>query len=91
MITPATYWSASSGPIQRQEQVLEEDPAQERHRERLDEPVHEERDEKAAGLPADSEEAREVDLQHHRIDHQPDEHGDRDVDLAPGAELEPSE
>ncbi len=73
---------------ERQEEVLEEHPAEEGHRERLDDPVDEERDEQSARPPADSEQAAEVDLQHHRVDHQPDQDRDRDVDLAPLAELE---
>ena len=67
---------------QRQEEVLEEEPAEEGHRERLHQPVHDEGDDEARGPPADAADRREVDLEHHRVDHQPDEDGDRDVDLA---------
>ncbi len=52
------------------------------HRERLHEPVHEQRDEQAARPAADVADRAEVDLHHHRRDHQPDEDRDRDVDLA---------
>ena len=87
MITPARYSAASAGGIQRREELGEEQPAEQRHRERLHQPVHEERDEEARWAAADAPDRREVDLQHHRVDHQPDQHGDRDVDLAAPAQL----
>jgi hypothetical protein len=69
--------------------MLEEQPGKQRHAERLDEPVHEARDEEPCGAPADANDRCEIDLQHHRVNHQPDEDGDRDVDLASAAKLDP--
>lgn len=70
--------------------MLEEQPSEKRHRERLDDPVDEEGDEQASRPLPDTQETAEVDLQHHRVDHQPDEQCDGDVDPAPLAELEVS-
>ena len=73
------------------EEVLEEDPAEERHREGLDQPVHEERDQDAARAAAHAQDAGQVDAQHHRVDHQPEQHRNRRVDLAALAELDAAE
>jgi hypothetical protein len=56
-------------------------PAQQRHRERLDRPVDEQRDADAAPVLAHLVQRAEVDLQQHRDDHHPDQQGDRQVDL----------
>ena len=55
--------------------------ASSKHRERLDCPVDDECDHQSLGIPADAHDAAEVDLEHHGIDHEPDEdsHRDRDV------------
>jgi hypothetical protein len=50
---------------------------------RLTLPTH-----KGITLPVDAHDRPEVDLEHHRVDHQPDQHGHGDVDVAAGAELE---
>jgi hypothetical protein len=63
------------------EQVADEDPAQQRHRKGLYRPVDEQRDADALPLPAHIAQRAEVDLQQHRDDHQPDQHGDRQVHL----------
>ena len=73
---------------QSREEVLEEEPAEHRHAERLDQPVHEQDDEDALGTPAHAADRREVDPQHHRVDHEPDEDGDRQVDVP---DLEPAQ
>jgi hypothetical protein len=75
----------------RAEDDLEEEPGEGRHREGLHQPVHEEGYEQAPGFSADLANGAEVDLHHHRRDHQPDEDGDRDVDLAALTELEATE
>jgi hypothetical protein len=58
------------------------------HRERLHQPVHEQRDQDARRTAPHVRDAPEVDLEHHRVDHEPDQHRDRQVDLAPPGELE---
>jgi hypothetical protein len=42
-------------------------------------------------VTANAEHAREIDLQHHRVDHQPQQDGDRHIDVAAVAELDPSQ
>ena len=69
----------------------EKEPRQERHRERLDQPVHAERDQQTRRLAPDIRDRREVHLHHHRRDHQPDQDRDRNVDLAPVRELQPAQ
>ena len=64
-----------------QEQHPEEEPAQCRHGERLDEPVDDQREGQAPGFPADVLDGGKVDLDHHRVDHHPDEHGHHQVDV----------
>ena len=88
MMTPAMYWPASSGPIQGEKTCRKKSQPKKRHRERLDQPVDEEGHEEAARPAADAPDRPEVDLEHHRVDHQPDEDGDRDVDVRAFAELE---
>jgi hypothetical protein len=68
------------------EREPEEEHAERRHRERLDEPVDDEGEREPPGLLADILEARRLHLQHHRVDHQPDEHRDDQVDAG---DLEP--
>ena len=88
---PAMYWSASGAGDPAAKTIPEEQPGERRHRERLDEPVDEQRHEQAARPAADVADGAEVDLHHHRRDHQPDQHRDRDIDLAARAELEPAQ
>ena len=71
------------------EQMFEEEGGDQRHGERLDEPVDEERDEYPLRPFAHPENTGEIDLEHHRVDHQPDQYGDRHIDLAPLPEFEP--
>src|SRR5664280_2866662 len=54
---------------------LEEPDGQQEHRERLDGPVDDQRDQQTFGVLADAQDAAEVDLQHHGINHEPDEDG----------------
>ena len=68
--------------------MLEKEPGEQCHAEWLDEPVDETRNDEPFRSLADAENRREIDLQHHRVDHQPDEHGDRNIDLAAAPELE---
>ena len=63
------------------EQPADEQPAQQRHRERLDGPVDEQRHADPAPVLPDPAERGEVDLHQHRDDHEPDQHGHRQVDL----------
>ncbi len=65
------------------EHVLEEQHAERGHGERLDEPVDDEGERQARGAPAHVAQAARVHLQHHRVDHQPDEHGHHQVDARP--------
>ena len=50
------------------------------HRERLDEPVGNPGHKEPFGRLADGLDALEVDLHHHRVDHEPDQDGNRDGD-----------
>ena len=59
----------------------EKQVADRRHRKRLHQPVHEQRDEYSARSFTNGDDAAEIDLQHHRIHHEPDQHCDRNVDL----------
>jgi hypothetical protein len=61
--------------------MLDEQPAEQRHRERLDGPVDEERHTDAPSVCENLAERREVHLQQHRNDHDSDEQADRDVHL----------
>ena len=61
------------------EQHADEQPAQQRHRERLDGPVDEQRDTDPARVMADLVQGMKVDLEQHRQDHQPYQHGHRHV------------
>jgi glyceraldehyde 3-phosphate dehydrogenase len=66
---------------ERRENVADEYPAEQRHGERLDGPVHEQRDADAVLLAAQLMQRGEVDLHQHRDDHHPDQQPDREVDL----------
>src|SRR5664280_108273 len=59
---------------------LEKPDGQQEHRERLDGPVDDQRDQQTLGALADAHNAAEVDLQHHGINHEPDEDGYRQRD-----------
>jgi len=72
----------------RREDVADEDPAEQRHRERLHQPVDGERHADAARMRPDLPQRAEVDAQEHRDDHHPDEDPNGNVD--PG-DLHPSE
>ncbi len=66
---------------QRAEQVADEQPAEQRHGERLDQPVHPHGGGDAAPVPADLGQRARIDLQQHRHDHQPHQDGNRQVHL----------
>jgi len=70
--------------------VLHEQPAQKRHAERLDEPVDEQGDEQSPGLFGDAAEGGKIHLEHHGINHKPDEHRDGRVDVRAGDEFQPA-
>ena len=63
------------------EQVFEEEHAERRHGKRFDQPVDHQGDAQPLGLPADVLERGEVDVDHHRVNHDPDEHRDNEVDV----------
>jgi hypothetical protein len=63
------------------EQPADEEPAQERHRERFYGPVDEERDRDAPPMFLDPRQRRKIDLHEHGDDHQPDQDSHRHVDL----------
>jgi hypothetical protein len=67
--------------------MLKKKPSEKCHRERLDDPVDEKRDHQSLGSLADVQDRGEVDLEHHRVDHQPDQYCDRNVDMTPLAEF----
>ena len=62
------------------EQPADEEPAQQRHRERLDRPIDEERHADAAPMLLTCQGGK-VDLEQHGNDHQPDQHRNRQIDL----------
>jgi len=65
----------------RGENMLHEQPGQQGHAEWLDQPVDKQRHREAPGFARDAAQRGEIHLEHHRINHQPDEHGDGDVDV----------
>ena len=70
------------GGQQRPEQMADEQPAEQRHRERLDQPVDRRPSRRCrANAARTSSKRREIDLEQHRDDHQPDQHRDRQIDL----------
>src|SRR5512146_1865746 len=69
----------------------EEKPRHKRHRERLDEPVHKQRDKKAARVLPHVSNCAEINLHHHGNDHQPDKDSNRHIDLAACSEFHASE
>jgi len=70
--------------IGRRDQVgkddLEEQHAKCSHRERLDEPVHYQRDDQALWLVTDATHRAEIDRHHHREYHRPDQYCDDKID-----------
>jgi hypothetical protein len=73
---------------QRKEKVLKEQPAKQRHRERLHEPVDRNRDQQSLRPPPRAHDRSEIDLEHHGVDHQPDQQRHRHVDVTAGPEFE---
>jgi hypothetical protein len=65
----------------RSEEMGDEQPAEQRHREGLHQPVDADRDGDPAPMLLDLPQSRKVDFQEHRDNHQPDQHGDRQIDL----------
>ncbi len=65
------------------------DPRDQRHGKWLHQPVDEQGHQKAPRPLPDVADRGKVDLHHHRYDHQPDQDGNGDVDLAAAAEFHP--
>ena len=65
----------------RAEKMRNEDPGQQRHRERLDEPVDADRGGNAAPVLTDFAQGGEIDLEQHWHNHEPHQHRDRQIDL----------
>ena len=63
------------------ENNVEKEPCDAKHREWFDQPVGDPRDEEAFRVFPDMLHALKVDLHHHRINHDPDQYGDRNGDL----------
>jgi hypothetical protein len=63
------------------EYMPHEDPAEQGHRERLDEPVHQQGHADAAPMATDLRERGGIDLDQHRNDHHSDQHAHGEVDL----------
>ena len=61
--------------------MRDEQPAEQRHREGLHQPVDADRHRDAAPLLPHLSERGEVDLEQHGNDHQPHQHGDGQIDL----------
>ena len=72
------------GRQKRPEQVGYENPPEQRHREWLDEPVDPNRRHDPTPVVAHLAECRQVDLEQHRHDHQPHQHGNRQIDFRHG-------
>jgi hypothetical protein len=70
-----------AGRQERPEQMADEKPAEQGHGEGFYQPVDADRGGDAAPVAADLAERGEVDLQQHRNDHQPDQCGDRQIDM----------
>ena len=87
MMTPAMYSLASSGPIHGRKRCLKNSQPKKAIENGLTSQLTKIVTTRPPGPLADALDRREVDLEHHRVDHQPDEDGDRDVDVAPAAEL----
>ena len=64
--------------------MRDEDPGQQRHRERLDQPVDADGRGDAAPVLTDLAQGGEIDLEQHGHDHEPDQHRDRQIDLRHG-------
>ena len=64
--------------------MCDENPGEQRHREGFDQPVDPDRCRNSAPVLPDLAKGGEIDLEQHRHNHQPDENGDRDVDLRDG-------
>jgi hypothetical protein len=69
--------------------MRDEDPTQQRHRERLDEPVNANGRGNAAPVLTHLAQRGEIDLEQHRHDHEPDQHRDRQIDLRHGRVADP--
>ena len=63
------------------EEMRDEDPGQQRHRERLDEPIDADGGGDAAPVLTDLAQGGEIDLEQHRHNHEPHQHRDRQIDL----------
>ncbi len=81
MIVPARYWSASSGPIHAANTCLKKNQPRSAIEKGFTSQFTNSVTTKPAGsLPTPRIAAKSI-LQHHRVDHEPDQHGDRQVDV----------
>ena len=64
------------------ENSFEKKHGEQEHGKGLDQPVDKQDDEKPPGISSHLQDRTEIDLQHHRKDHQPDQHNNWDVDMA---------
>ena len=62
-------------------QMIDEQPPQQRHGKRFYQPVYTHRRGNAAPMAANLPDGRQVNFQQHRYDHEPDEDGDRQIDM----------
>ena len=60
-------------------QAADEQPGEQRHRERFDQPIDDQRDDDAAPVPRNGPYRSEIHAQQHRHDHQPDQQRNRNV------------
>jgi hypothetical protein len=65
----------------RPEHMRDEDPGQQSHREGFHQPVDAERGRNPLPVRADGPERRQIDLEQHRNDHQPNQHRHRQIDV----------
>jgi hypothetical protein len=61
--------------------VTDEQPAEQRHRKRFDQPIHQQGDADALDMPAQFAQSGKIHLHQHRHDHHPDQQPDRQIDL----------
>jgi hypothetical protein len=69
---------------QRAKEPANEQPGEQGHAEGLDQPIDADGHGNAAPLLGHPVQRAEIDLEQHRHDHQPDQHGDRNIDLGHG-------
>ena len=78
-IMPAMYSRASAGSTQSTNKTSKKSRPEGGHRERLHEPVDDDRERQSLRSVSDMAKRREVDVHHHRVDHHPDQHRDDEI------------